>query len=235
MVTEFVLLMVGAYLLGSIPIPYLVTKWVTGKDMRQYGSGNVGGANLFSLTSKWIGIPTIVFDFAKAISMLGVAKLIGLDIGQQVAVGVMSLVGQNWPVFLRFSGGRGMMTTLGIAFFLPIANGPLIPWGLLSFFVFASAGVLLIHNVPIGTGSGIAAMPLVSWLAHEPTEMTLGFLAMFLIMIIRRLTAPRTSLSASVPFREMMLNRFLFDRDIRDKEAWLKRQPVKPKEKRKES
>ena len=231
MVTEFVLLLIGSYLLGSIPIPYLVTKWVTGKDMRQYGSGNIGGANLFSLTSKWIGIPTIVFDFAKAISMLVVAKLIGLDIAHQVAVGLMALIGQNWPVFLRFSGGRGMMTTLGIALFLPIANGPLIPWGIIAFIVCAFAGLLIIHSVPIGTGSGVAAMPLVSWIANEPPAMTLGFLAMFLIMVIRRLTAPRTSLSASVPFRELMLNRFLLDRDIRDKETWLKRRPIKPKEK----
>lgn len=231
MVTEFVLLLVGAYLLGSFSTPYFVIKWVKGKDMRQYGSGNVGAANLLTLTSKWIAIPIIIFDLVKAVAMVGVAKLMGLDIYQQVAVGLMAIIGQNWSVFLRFSGGRGLLATLGLAFFLPVING-LIPWEIIAFFAIASIGLFTNRNIPLGTGGGVAAMPLASWIADEPPAMTWGFLAMFLILIIRRLTAPKTSFTASVPFGELMLNRLLFDRDIRDKEAWLQQKPAKPKEKK---
>jgi len=159
------------------------------------------------------------------------AQLIGLGIAQQVAVGLAAIIGHNWPVFLRFNGGRGLLTILGIALILPLISG-LIPWEIVAFFAVAAVVFLIIHSIPLGTGAGIAAAPLVSWGLGEPPPMTLGFLAMFLIMVIRRLTAPKTSVTASVPPGQLLLNRLLFDRDIRDREAWIRRQPLKREEKR---
>jgi glycerol-3-phosphate acyltransferase PlsY len=239
MVTEFVLLLVAAYLLGSVPTAYLAARWSRGVDIRQYGSGNVGAANLVKLTSKWISTAVVVFDLVKPVVMVLVAKLIGLDIAQQVAIGILGIIGHNWPIFLRFNGGRGLLTILGLAFFLPLINdineingiNDLIPWEIVAFLIPAGVGLLIIHNIPLGTAAGVAVMPLASWIAGEPLAMTLGFLAMFLIMVIRRLTAPKTPVSASVPAGQLLLNRLLFDRDIRDREAWIHRKPVKRKEK----
>ena len=56
--------------------------------------------------------------------------------------------------------------------------------------------------------------------------LSLGFLAIFLVTVIRRLTAPRTSLTASVSTGQLLINRLLFDRDIRDREAWIHRAPT---------
>jgi glycerol-3-phosphate acyltransferase PlsY len=209
-----------------VPMAYLVARWSRGADIRQHGSGNVGVSNLMSLTSKRIAIAVIIFDLIKTMAMLWVAKLIGLVTYQQAAVALAAIIGQNWPVFLRFNGGRGMIATLGIAFFLPLING-FIPWEIVAFFAIALVFLLTIHNIPLGTGLGVASMPLVSWIANEPWEMTLGFLAIFLILIIRRLTAPKTSLTASVPLHQLLVNRFLFDRDIRDRKTWLNRQTIK--------
>lgn len=230
MTVEFILLLVAAYLLGSIPSAYLAAKWSRGVDIRQYGSGNVGAANLFRLTSKRIGIVVSIFDIVKGMPLVCVAHLLGLGIAEQAAVGIAAIIGHNWPVFLRFNGGRGMMTTLGVAFILPLINW-LVPWETITAVAICFIGAFVIHNVPVGIGAAVAQAPLVSWIADRPLEMTLGFLAMFLIMVIRRLTAPKTSLTASVPLGQLMVNRLLFDRDIRDREAWLHRQPVKPKEK----
>jgi len=233
MAIEFVLLLLGAYLLGSVPAAYLAGRWSRGIDIRQYGSGNVGATNLLGLTPKWIAIVVIILDLGKGIVMVWVAQLIGLGIAQQVAVGLVTIIGHNWPVFLRFSGGRGLLTILGIALFLPLING-LIPWEIIAFLALAAIFFFTIHSMPLGTGAGIVAMPLVSWGLSEPPAMTLGFLAMFLIMFIRRLTAPKTSVTASVPPRQLLLNRLLFDRDIRDREAWIRRQPLKQEEKQEE-
>jgi len=233
MAIEFVLLLLGAYLLGSVPAAYLAGRWSRGIDIRQYGSGNVGATNLLGLTPKWIAIVVIILDLGKGIVMVWVAQLIGLGIAQQVAVGLVTIIGHNWPVFLRFSGGRGLLTILGIALFLPLING-LIPWEIIAFLALAAVGLFIIHSMPLGTGAGIVAMPLISWGLSEPPAMTLGFLAMFLIMFIRRLTAPKTSVTASVPPRQLLLNRLLFDRDIRDREAWIRRQPLKQEEKQEE-
>jgi len=231
MAFEFVLLLLAAYLLGSVPAAYLAARWSRGVDIRQYGSGNVGAANLMRLTSKRIAIPVIIFDLGKGMLMVWAAQLIGLDIAQQVAAGLAAIIGHNWPVFLRFSGGRGGITTLGVALVLPLINGPLVPWEIVVFLAAAGIGLLITHETPLGVGAGIAAMPLVSWGADEPLPMTLGFLAMFLIMVIRRLTAPKTSITASVPSGQLVLNRLLFDRDIRDRQAWISQQPIKQAEK----
>ncbi len=232
MSSEFVLLLVGGYLLGSIPAAYLAARWSQGVDIRQYGSGNVGAANLFRLTSKRIGIAVSIFDIVKGMPLVCVAHFLDMGIAEQAAIGVAAIIGHNWSVFLRFNGGRGMMTTLGVAFILPLINWS-VPWETIIAVAICFIGAFVIHNVPLGIGAAVAQAPLVSWIADRPLEMTWGFLAMFLIMVIRRLTAPKTSLTASVSFGQLMVNRLLFDRDIRDREAWLRRQPLQPKRKKK--
>ncbi len=229
-VVEFILLLIGGYLMGSIPTAYLAARWMRGVDIREYGSGNVGGANLVKLGARWIAVMAGFFDLGKAMPAVGVAHLIGLGLTQQVVIGIAAVIGHNWPVFLRFNGGRGIATILGVAFIVPILNGLLIPWSLIAFLAIMILNVLTVRNIPVGIGIAVAAMPIVSWAVNEPLELTLGFVAMFVIMIIRRLTPPRTQASASVPTGELLLNRFLFDRDIRDRKTWINQQRVKPKE-----
>ena len=231
MTVEFILLLIASYLLGSIPSAYLAARWSRGTDIRQHGSGNVGAANVRKLTSKWIFLSVIIFDLVKGMVMVGVAKWLDLGVAEQAAIGIAAIIGHNWPVFLRFNGGRGLLTTLGVAFILPLINGPLVPWETITALVITTIGAFIVHNVPIGMGVAVASTPLVSWIAGKPLEMTLGFLAMFLVLVIRRLTAPKTSFTASVSLGQLMVNRLLFDRDIRDREAWLQRQPLKPKRK----
>jgi len=233
MAVAFILLLVSAYLLGSMPTAYLAGRWGRGIDVRQYGSGNVGASNLVRLSAKWLAIVVIIVDLGKGILLIWVAQLVGLGITQQVAVGLAAIIGHNWPVFLRFSGGRGVLTTLGVAFFLPLSNGPLVPWALIVSLALVAIFVFILHNLPVGTIAGMAALPLVSWLTDEPLAFVLGFSAMFLVMVIRRLTAPKSSLTASVSTGELLVNRLLFDRDIRDKEAWIYRKPAQAPKKEK--
>jgi glycerol-3-phosphate acyltransferase PlsY len=233
MAIAFILLLVSAYLVGSIPTAYIIGRWRRGIDIRRYGSGNVGASNLLRSSGKLLAIVVIIVDLGKGILVIWVAQLAGLGIAQQVAVGLAAIIGHNWPVFLRFSGGRGVLTTAGVAFFLPLANGPLVPWPLIISLALVAIFVFGFHNLPVGTIAGVAALPLVSWLTNEPLALTLGFLAMFLVMVIRRLTAPKSSLTASVPTEELLVNRLLFDRDIRDKEAWIYRQPAQAPKKEK--
>jgi glycerol-3-phosphate acyltransferase PlsY len=92
--------------------------------------------------------------------------------------------------------------------------------------------LVTLRNIPLGIGICVAVMPIVSWAVGEPTAMTLGFVSMFAIMIIRRLTPRRTAASASVPTGELLINRLLFDRDIRDRESWIKQQRSRPPKER---
>ncbi len=227
MATEFILfilLILTAYLLGSVPLAYLVVKWSRGIDLRRYGSGNVGASNVVAVASKQLAIPVIVFDLGKGALMVWVAQLVELNIAQQATVGIAAIIGHNWSVFLGFSGGRGALTLAGVALIL----APLLALILL-FVVFLCA---LFRQLSLGAVLAIASLPIFSWFLdepfgiEEPLPVTLGFLAMFLVTVIRRLTAPQTSVTTSVPPGQLVVNRLLFDRDIRDREAWIHRLPL---------
>lgn len=220
MVVESGLLILAAYLLGSVPVSYLAARFSRGIDLRQCGTGQVGAGNLWRMTSWKLALPVGVFDLGKGALMVWVAQLVGLNIAQQVAVGLATIMGHNWSVFLGFSGGRGVGTALGVIFIL-------MPWGLVVFLAITAIGMLIFRSSPVPIFASMVALPLVSWGFGEPQAITLGFLAMFLIIVIKRLMVPRAAIAASVSYRELLLNRLLFDRDIRDRKAWIYRAPPK--------
>ncbi len=228
MTVEFTSTVIGAYLLGAVPAAYLIAKWARGIDLRQHGSGNVGASNVITVVSKRWGIAVIAFDLLKGMVAVYMARWIGLDIGQQAAVGLATIVGHNWSVFLRFSGGRGGLSIAGVV----IALAPLLGLALLVFTLIFG----LFRQMALGMILAVAALPVSSWflsqplgITEEPLSLSLGFVAIFLVTIVRRLTVPRAAIAASVSTRELLFNRLLFDRDIRDRETWIHRTPIQTK------
>jgi len=228
----FALLIVAAYLVGSIPTAYLIAKWARGIDIRRYGSGNVGSTNLARSTSKRLGIPVIFFDLAKGAAMVWAAQSAGLETYQQVIVGAAAIIGHNWPIFLRFNGGRGVLTSIGVL--LAIAPKLAVTLIALSFLW------LPFGHLAMGTISSFVLLPITAWFSTAPVinwffsppfasqerlPVTLSLLAITLIIALRRLLAPKTTLTATVPLGQLVLNRLLFDRDIRDRKAWIDRIP----------
>ncbi len=218
---EFGLLIVGGYLLGSVPVGYLAVKWCRGIDIRQYGTGKVGASNVMRVASKWLAIPVAIFDIGKGALAVWIAQLLGLNAAAQVIVGVVTIIGHNWPVFLGFKGGRGVFTTLGVVTMLS-------PW--LGLIIFVMPYTLApIKQVALGVFLTLISMPIFSWFLSQPLgiedrlPVTLGFVALVLLGLLTRLITPRTRLSQSVPAVELFFNRLLFDRDIRDRKAWTDR------------
>ncbi|MFC1901132.1 glycerol-3-phosphate acyltransferase [Chloroflexota bacterium] len=215
-----ILLIIGSYLLGSVPWAYLITRWRRGIDIRKHGSGNVGASNVLTTVSKRWSIAVTILDIGKGALMVWIAQLVGLGVAQQAIIGIAAVIGHDWPVFLGFQGGRGVFTTLGV---ITMLN----PWlGLIAlvspYLFFApfkqlSMGVTLVLIILPIIG-GFAGQPLG---VAEPLPVSVGIAWMFIIMMVRRFTAPRSPISASVPVRELILYRFLFDRDIRDRETWI--------------
>lgn len=214
-------LMLAAYLLGSVPVSYLVAKWFRGIDLRQYGTGQVGAGNLWRVTSWRLGLPVGLFDLSKGLVMVWVAQLAGLAIAQQLVVGLAAIIGHNWPVLPRLHGGRGIGTAIGVIFILPFIN-EMTPWITVTFLAILIIGVLIIRSSPLPVLIGVVALPLVSWF-QESRSVTLSFLAIFLIIVIKRLTAQRPV--SAVSKGKLLLNRLLFDRDIKDRKAWMCRVP----------
>ena len=194
-------------------------KWSRGIDIRQYGSGNVGASNVLAVVSKRWSIPVTAFDIGKGALIVWIAQLLGLGAAQQVTVGIATVIGHNWPIFLRFRGGRGMFTILGVATILSPKLGLI---ALVLAFILAP-----LRQVALGATAALVSLPFLSWFLSQPLgiearlPVTLGFTALVLIVLSRRLVAPRTRLSEAVPPVELVINRLLFDRDIRDRKAWV--------------
>jgi acyl phosphate:glycerol-3-phosphate acyltransferase len=221
---NFSLLLIGAYLLGSIPVSYLVVKIWRGEDIRLYGSGQAGSSAVFRQFSRWVGITVGLYDLLKGALVVWIANILDLSLAQQLAVGTAIIVGHNWPVFLKFNAGRGLAATVGVIFFLQYEYDILI-WAVIVFGCIA-AFTLLLGSSPVTTLLAVASMPVVSAAFGKPLTLTLGITALLLLLIIRRLTAPKTSGTASVSRRRLLFNRFFFDRDIRDGKFWIKRKPA---------
>lgn len=115
----FLALLVGAYLLGSVPSGLLVAWLMGGPDPRQAGSGNIGAANLYRLLGRNAGVFTLVGDAGKGAVPVFVARfsLEGLGAWQAwavAAVGLVAVLGHLYPLYLGFKGGKGVATGFGV-------------------------------------------------------------------------------------------------------------------------
>ena len=117
----FLLLIPGAYLVGAVPWGLLIGKWSSGVDVRSIGSGNIGSSNVLrSIGAKQAAL-VLFLDIAKgtgavltARALADVAELSSLETSYlEMSAAVAALVGHNWPIYLKFKGGRGVATGLG--------------------------------------------------------------------------------------------------------------------------
>lgn len=107
------LIVLGAYLVGSIPVG-IVIAGITGKDPRKSGSGNIGATNVLRTAGKAAGIATLLGDAAKGFLPAGIALFIGEPPYVVALAALASFLGHLYPLYLRFKGGKGVATALGI-------------------------------------------------------------------------------------------------------------------------
>lgn len=116
--TSEILLIIAAYLLGSIPTGLLLAK-AAGVDIRSSGSGNIGATNVYRTLGRTVGVLTLVGDCLKGIVPVVAAASLGMNDNWIAAVGLAAFLGHVYTVFLRFKGGKGVATALGV--FLAVA------------------------------------------------------------------------------------------------------------------
>jgi glycerol-3-phosphate acyltransferase PlsY len=136
------LIVLGGYLLGSIPFGYVLPRLVRGEDVRRRGSGNVGASNVWRVYGRSLGIPVALLDVAKGF----VAAFVGLEVGGGwlgVLAGAAAMVGHARPVFLGFSKGGKMVATAGgvVLALAPLAAVACLVVWLVTFAVFRFASL----------------------------------------------------------------------------------------------
>ncbi|MEE8465730.1 MAG: glycerol-3-phosphate 1-O-acyltransferase PlsY [Dehalococcoidia bacterium] len=102
-----------AYLLGSISWGYMLLQWKLGVDVREYGSGRTGMSNVLRTGGAKAAAVVLTLDIAKGVIAVVIARAVIGTTAAEVSAGLIVLVGHNWPVFLQFKGGRGILTALG--------------------------------------------------------------------------------------------------------------------------
>ncbi len=199
------LAMISAYLIGSIPTAYIYGKLYKGIDIRQYGSGNVGATNVFRVLGKIPGIIVLLLDVLKGvIAVAVVADVFGLTENiYRLVLAICVVIGHNWTIFLKFKGGKGIATSLGVLIGLTIKIISIRPVLLFTLCIWIIS--FLISNI-VSFASIIAAvwLPFIMIFTNQPFEIIcLGVIFCIFVVVrhrpnIKRLLSgqePRTSIS----------------------------------------
>jgi len=177
-VPEIVGSVVIGYLLGSIPSAYIAARLKKGMDIRQIGGGNMGALNVMREVSAVTGYLVFAADVAKGALAVAVGKWLGIPQVWVLVTGFAAIAGHNWPVFLRFRGGRGGAAAMGVFLVLvPREFG-------LSFGVTAIA-VILTSNPALGQLLGLVFLPLFIWLISGSGMLVSYSAAVFAFLVFR--------------------------------------------------
>jgi glycerol-3-phosphate acyltransferase PlsY len=165
--------LLASYLLGSIPFGLILTRLAGLGDIRRIGSGNIGATNVLRTGNKALAAATLILDGAKgAVAVLLAQHLYGPDAA--VIAGAGAFLGHLFPVWLKFRGGKGVATTIGV--FLAIAW----PVGLIACAVWLLVALLFRYS-SLAALIAVAAAPVAAWfLANHQT----AGLALFLAVVV---------------------------------------------------
>jgi len=157
-----------AYLIGAFPTSFILARALTGTDIREVGSKNAGATNVLRTVGRWPAVVTLLVDILKGFmavtAVAGYFYAIGIDLDYDFYRGLMGLTavcGHIWPVFLKFRGGKGVATTLGVA--VGITPMALIPASIIWILVF-----YLTNYVSLASVMSLILFPVVACILNYP-------------------------------------------------------------------
>lgn len=172
-----------AYLIGATPCGLLIAR-MRGVDIRKVGSGNIGATNVFRCVGKSWGILAFVLDFIKGFApafwlpglfLESPAPYVG------IMTGALAVVGHNWPVWLKFKGGKGVATSAGML-------AGIAPWTILTGLVTWILAMVLTRIVSVASMAAAVAVIITGWIAYnEPGQLLLPVVltVLGLLVIVR--------------------------------------------------
>lgn len=140
-----IFLFITAFILGSIPFGIIIAK-AKGIDLKKVGSGNIGATNVLRSLGKWPALLTVLGDMLKGTAAVAVGRYFGLGPIYEGLIGLTAIIGHNFSLFLKFGGGKGVATSLGVlVIYAPkIALFTLVIWFVVVIFTrYSSLGALV--------------------------------------------------------------------------------------------
>jgi glycerol-3-phosphate acyltransferase PlsY len=205
-----IIAVVLGYLFGSIPSAYIITRLAKGEDVRRLGGGNVGGLNVYREVGFLPAAVVAIVDLGKGAAAVAIAYWLGLELYFVLAAAVAAVVGHNWMVWLKFSGGKGMGAAIGGLFvLLPLYGYPL---GLAFFFAVVLILFIITRNVALSMGVGLLSLPFIAWLGMQSAPFVIYSVVLGLIILAKFIP---TAVAAAARTRNV--KGFIFDRGQKGK------------------
>lgn len=182
---ELVSIILG-YLLGSIPFSFLIAKFLKGIDLRCEGTRNVGATNVAILVGKRAGFFALILDMCKGVlSVILAQKLFGLERFFSCLVGFSAVLGHNWPIFLKFRGGKGVATGMGVIASVFPKEAPLLFVLLVIFYFIFRSPIFSLVIVSL-------FVPLIAFIFKEPLNLINLSIAIIVFIHIRGFEETKT-------------------------------------------
>ncbi|HEY0737667.1 MAG TPA: glycerol-3-phosphate acyltransferase [Herpetosiphonaceae bacterium] len=199
--------LIAAYVLGAIPCSYLVSRWA-GRDLRALGDGNIGAHNVMRHVGRGWGWLALALDVAKGALAVGIALYAAGPGWLPVIAGWLAALGHNYPLWLRFRGGKGLATSFGVV--LALFPG-------LSWLIVVGAALLLILTRNLAF-SGVAlglVLAVSAWLWAYPMSYVAAPLGLLLLMAWKQIPDLVRMWRAAPDKRDLILNRWIRDREAK--------------------
>jgi glycerol-3-phosphate acyltransferase PlsY len=200
MIFSVIIAIAIGYLLGSIPFAYISGRLIKGVDIRQVGGGNMGALNVAREIGPLPGLTVLIADIGKGALAVLIANWLGLPLIWIFITGFAAVVGHNWPIFLRFKGGKGAAASIGVLFALTPTE-----------FAISLAIIVLViiitSNVRLAIIVGLAFLPLIIWQLNGSVMLITYSLALSLFLLIRSLPTTREAVANIGDKKGLILDR----------------------------
>lgn len=195
-----------SYLLGSFPAAYLMGRLRKGIDIREVGTRNMGAMNVIYNVGMAEGITVLVIDAAKGAVAVYLAELMGTPFEIQLAAGAAAVIGHGFPVFLKFRGGRGGATVVGVLVYL------LMPWALIIGLPLFGIIMLITRFPTFSYGIALCCCPFIAWLIFDSAELVIYSVILLLLIVIKYIPRIKEMRSTGGSWRRVAFRRSLKDR-----------------------
>ena len=196
---------IAAYIIGSFPTAYVAGRLLKGVDIRQMGSRNMGAMNVFYTVGFPAGITVLAIDIGKGAAAVALARWLGVPPVVELLAGAAAVAGHSFPVFLKFRGGKGGATCIGILAFL-------MPWGIPFYLAIFGLGLLLLHFPTLSYSIAFLSFPFVAWLWYHSATFIIFSVVVLLLPGIRYIPRIREMRAKGGSWRHVLLRRNMKDR-----------------------
>ena len=199
------LALICAYLLGSIPAAYMMARFRKGIDIRGVGSKNVGAMNVFYKVGFVEGLLVLAVDVGKGAAAVALARWLGVPMIAELFAGIAAVIGHGFPVWLKFRGGRGGATVIGILIFL-------MPWGIPFYLGIFGLSLLITRYPTLSYSVAFLCFPFIAWLIYHSGVLVSFSIVILLLPGVKYIPRIKEMRTSGGSWRHVILRRNLRDR-----------------------